>query len=1159
MNNWSNRQKRWNRLLKISGLQLLLALNLVNISFATKGNAQELLDRRVTLSIQNEYIEVIIKRLEEQAKVQFLFSREIIQSKRKVSYQAKNEQLQQVLNQLLSPLNLSYEVVGQQIVIKRSQAPLKVTETTSDQAVGQDVQITGRVVSETGEGLPGVNIQIKGTTRGTTTDVDGNYRLTAPQGNGTVLVFSFIGYQTQEVTVGARNAINITLANDDKTLNEVVVVGYGVQRKRDVTGSVVSVNEATLKEVPAPNLVNQLKGRAAGVTIVSNGSTPGSQGQIRIRGNRTLTTGNGDGLDGPLVVVDGIPYGGLNDINPDDIANLEILKDASATAIYGSRGAGGVILVTTKRGKIGKPVFTYDGYHGITTIMGKYNVMNGTEYAQFKADAAKYNRTAPGTTAYPLTIKEQEALAAGVSTDWQGLIYKPGFNTNHQLGMQGGTENTQYSLGLGYFNETGIIPSQKFERYTIRATIDQRVGKRIKVGLNTLNTLTYTNTPGGGGVPGGLVRLTPLASPYNADGSVNLFPSEGSIDAAGISPLTIITKKDAYLGRTRSIRTFNSLYGELMILNGLRYRFNAGLNFSQSNYNGYGGPLTYFNQATVQSSSNAEISNTEYWDINLQHLLYYDKTFGKNKLGLTGLYEVTQNHSLGSRFTVTGVPADYIKTSNFSLASGQPVANSDFGNSFAETGLLSYMGRVNYSYNDRYLLTLTLRRDGSSTLSPANRYFNYPAIGGGWNVIEEPFMKRVPAISNLKLRGGWGISGNRNVGAYATLGALSAGYYNFGLGTAGQQLAYTVTSLPATNLGWQSTSQVDIGIDFGLFNNRITGTVDWYLQKTKDILLSVPLPPSNGAGSTLKNLGRTEGRGLETSLTFDIFRKPGGFNWSADVIYFFNREKITQLTTPTEQSNVGAGWFVGQPLSVIYDYNKIGIWQTGDQADIDRQTAPRQFPGQIRVQDVNGDGKIDPADRQILGNFQPKWEGGLTNRFTFKNFDASIVTFARMGMKVVVPYLTGNSTGSGGFAFFNQGRVNQVKTDYWTDTNPTNAFPAPDAGGAVQWFGSTLGYYDGSFIKVRSINLGYTFASTLIRKIGASSARVYFNATNPLILYSPIVSQNLVIDPEGNSYASGSATLSAQGADRATPERQIAVNLNNPPVRQFTFGVNLKF
>ncbi|CCH51752.1 TonB-dependent receptor plug [Fibrisoma limi BUZ 3] len=1166
MQNRLTNRNIWIRIMKHSGLQLLLAFTLVNISLAFDGKSQELLNRRITLVAQNQDVESVIKRLEEQAKVQFLFSREIIQSKRKVSYQAKNEQLHLVLDHILTPLNLSYEVVGQQIVIKRNAAqssniPQENTllETSQDAAL-QDVQISGRVTDEKGEGLPGVNIQIKSTTRGTITDADGNYRLSV-QNTGAVLVFSLVGYVAQEVTVGSQKVVNISLAPDDKTLDEVVVVGYGTQRKRDVTGSVVSVNEATLKEVPAPNLVNQLKGRAAGVTIVSNGSTPGSQGQIRIRGNRTLTTGNGDGLDGPLVVVDGIPYGGLNDINPDDIANLEILKDASATAIYGSRGAGGVILVTTKRGKVGKPVFTYDGYHGLTNIMGKYNVMNGTEYAQFKQDAAKYNRTAPGTTAYPLTIKEQEALAAGVSTNWQDLIYRQGFNTNHQLGLQGGTENTQYSMGMGYFNETGIIPSQKFERYTIRATIDQRLGKNIKIGLNTLNTLTYTNTPGGGGIPGGLVRLTPLAAPYNADGSVNLFPLEGSIDAASVSPLTIITKKDSYLGRTRSIRTFNSLYAEVNILPGLRYRFNAGLNFSQSNYNGYGGPLTYFNNATVQSSSNAEISNTEFWDINLQHLLYYDKTFGKHKLGFTGLYEVTQNHSLGSRFTITGVPADYIKTSNFSLASGTPVANSDFGNSFTETGLLSYMGRVNYSYNDRYLLTLTLRRDGSSTLSPGNQYFNYPAIGAGWNIIEEGFMKGIPVISNLKLRGGWGISGNRNVGAYATLGALSAGYYNFGLGTAGQQLAYTVTSLPATNLGWQSTSQVDIGVDFGFLNNRITGTVDWYLQKTKDILLSVPLPPSNGAGSTLRNLGRTEGRGLETSLTFDIFRKPGGFNWSADLIYFFNREKITQLTTPTELSNVGAGWFVGQPLSVIYDYKKIGIWQTADQENgtLQRQTAPVQFPGQIRVEDVNGDNKIDPADRQILGNFQPKFEAGITNRFTYKGFDASIVTFARMGMKVVVPYLTGNSTGSGGFAFFNQGRVNQVKTDYWTETNPTNAFPAPDAGGAVQWFGSTLGYYDGSFVKIRSINVGYTFSSQLIKKIGVSSARLYFNATNPLILYSPLVRDNLAVDPEGNSYASGSATLNAQGADRATPERQIAVNLNNPPVRQFTLGVNLKF
>ncbi|WAC13097.1 SusC/RagA family TonB-linked outer membrane protein [Dyadobacter pollutisoli] len=1031
-------------------------------------------------------------------------------------------------------------------------------------ASAADIEVSGKVTGPDGEALPGANVLVKSTTRGTSADQNGNYKLTVQDANA-VLVFSLVGYAPKEVVVGTQQIINVTLAVDNKTLEEVVVVGYGTQRKRDVTGSVVSVSESTLKEVPAPNLLNQLKGRAAGVSIVSNGSTPGSQGQIRIRGNRTLTTSSGssDGLDGPLVVVDGIPFGGLNDINPDDILSLEVLKDASATAIYGSRGAGGVILVTTKRGKIGKPVFSYDGYHGQTQVMGKFNVMNGQEYAQFKADAAKYNRTSPGTSGYLLTPKEQEALDKGVSTNWQDLIYKAGFMSNHQLGMQGGSESTQYSLGLGYFNETGIIPNQNFQRFNIRATIDQRIGKNIKIGLNTLNTLIYQSTPGGGGVPGGLVRLTPLASPYNADGTVNTFPSEGSIDAAGISPLTIMTKKESAMGRTRSLRTFNSIYAEVNILPGLKYRFNAGLNFSQSNYNGYNGPLTYFNSATTQAGSTAEISNTEYWDVNLQHLLYYDKTFAnKHKLGFTALYEYTKNHSLGSRFTVTGVPADYIKTSNFSLASGQPVAPSDFGNSFSETGLLSYMGRLNYSYADKYLLTLTLRRDGSSTLSPANQYFNYPAIGLGWNVLEEGFMKSARFLSNLKLRGGWGISGNRNVGAYSTLGALSAGYYNFGTGTAGQQLAYTVTSLPSSNLSWQSTSQVDIGIDFGLLNNRITGSVDWYHQKTKDILLSVPLPPSNGAGSTLKNLGKTEGKGLEVAATFEIVRKPKGFNWSIDATYFFNREKITQLTTPEEKSNLGAGWFVGQPLSVIYDYKKLGIWQTSDVENgiLAQQTSPVQFAGQIRVQDLNGDKKIDANDRQILGNFQPKWEGGLTSRFSFKNFDASVVTYARMGMKVLVPYLTGNSTGSGGFAFFNQSRVNQVKVDYWTDTNPTNAFPAPDASGAVANFGSTLGYYDGSFIKCRSINLGYTFASDILKKIGATSARIYVNLTNPFIIYSPLVRDDLAIDPEGNSYASGQSTLNPQGAsDRGAPERQISVNLNSPPVRQFTLGVNLKF
>lgn len=1025
--------------------------------------------------------------------------------------------------------------------------------------------LKGRITTDAGKELPGASILVKGTSIGTVTNNNGEYSLTTLPKNVT-LIISSIGYVKQEVNVGTKTIFDIVLLTDNKELGEVVVVGYGSQKKRDITGAVTSVSEATLKEVPAPNLLNQLKGRAAGVSIISNGSTPGSQGQIRIRGNRSLTTSSssGDALDGPLVVVDGIPFGGLNDLNPDDIASLEILKDASATAIYGSKGAGGVILITTKRGKTGKPVLSYDGYHGVTNVMGQYNVMNGTEYAKFKDIAALNNHsnwpTSSGTNPYPLTPAENEALATGVSTNWQDLIYKQGYNTSHQLGLQGGNEGTQYSLGLGYFNETGIVPNQNFDRTNIRATIDQKIGKFVKIGVNTLNTLSYTNNSGGGGVPSGLVRLTPLASPYNADGTLSLNPAIGSIDAAQVTPLTLITKSNAILSNNRALRSFNSLYAEAKIWDGLKYRFNAGLNFSQSSFNGYSGPLTYLNSATVQSSSNADISNTEYWDYNLQHLLYYDNVFAqKHKIGVTGLFEITKNHSKGSSFNVKGVPADYILNSNFSLASGQPTATTNGGNFFSETGLLSYMGRVNYTFNDRYLFTATIRRDGSSTLSPGNQYFNYPAIGLGWNVIDESFMKAIPVFSNLKVRGGWGISGNRNVGAYATLGALSAGYYNFGTTTSGQQLAYTVTSLPATDLGWQSTAQYDIGLEFGLLNNRITGSVDYYQQETKDILLSVPLPQSNGASSTLKNLGRTEGRGLETALTFEIFRNSKGFNWSTDVTYFFNREKITQLTTPEEMSNKSAGWFVGQPLSVIYDYKKIGIWQQKDADDgtLAKQTSPVQYPGQIRVEDLNGDGKITADDRQVIGNFQPDWEGGITNKFSYKNVDASVVVYARMGMKVVVPYLTGDAGGTGGFAFFNQSRVNQVKVDYWTADNPTNAFPAPDAGTAVAYFGSTLGYYDGSFVKCRSINIGYKIANQFLQKLGLSSARIYLNATNPFIIYSPLASANLAVDPEGNGYG---GTVNPSGAgDAGAQGRQISVNMNNPPVRQFTLGLNLKF
>ncbi|MEO8403272.1 MAG: TonB-dependent receptor [Chitinophagaceae bacterium] len=1025
-------------------------------------------------------------------------------------------------------------------------------------ALAQGKTISGTVTNAKGEPVANASVLVKGTNTGTTTDVDGKFSIVAAP--GATLIISSVNYVEQNVKLGSGSSVSVKLALTAGDLGEVVVVGYGTQRKKDITGAVVSVSGTTLREVPAPNLINQLKGRTAGVDIVSNSSTPGGGGSIRIRGNRSMATSSGqsDGLDQPLVVLDGIPFGGsINDINPDDVASLEILKDASATAIYGSRGAGGVILVTTKKGKSGKAIISYDAYHGISNILGKLKVFTGPEYAAFKEEARLGNSTSPGTTSYALTAAENAALAAGVSTNWQDLIYRQGFTTNHQLGIMGGNESTQFAVSGGYYKETGIIPNQNFERYTLRTSIDHKFSSKLRVGIIATNTLSYSNTPGGSGVPGGLIRLTPLASPWNADGSVNLLPAIGSTDATAVSPLTLKTKADAIVAKNRRIRTFNSIYGEYEIIKGLKYRLNVGLDYRQDQGGSYNGPLTYTNTATSFSQANANVNNQESWAYTVENILSYDKVIQqKHRIGFTGLYSVQKDHNQQSSFNGTGFPADFVQFSNLALAN-TVIANTTPGsNSMAERGLVSFMGRINYAYDDKYLFTGTVRRDGSSVLSEGNQYFTYPAFSLGWVASNESFMQNIKFLSNLKFRGGWGKTSNQGISPYTTLGALGVSNYNFGLAAAGQQFALVFNSLPNPDLKWQSTSQSNVGVEFGLFKNRISGSVDVYSQKTKDILLSVNLPPSNGAGSITKNLGKTKGNGLEINLTSINIQTKSGFSWTTDLNYYYNREEIVELTTPNEKANIGNGWFVGQPLTVIYDVRKIGIWQTGDPG-LASQTTPVQKVGQIKVQDINKDNKIDANDRQILGNFQPKWEGGITNRFAFKNFDLSVVIFARMGMKVLVPYITADGGGQG-FPFFMQSRVNQLKVDYWTPTNPTNAFPRPDAGTDRFLFASTLGYQDGSFIKCRSINFGYEIPSKALNGAGIKSLRVYVTVANPFIIYSPFVKDGFGPDPEGNGYGGGITSPSAGGSTGA-PTRQVSVNANNPSVRQFNVGVNLKF
>ncbi len=1019
--------------------------------------------------------------------------------------------------------------------------------------------VKGHITNEKGDPISGASILVKGTNTGVNTDAKGDFSISVA--NNATLVISYVGYDLREYKIsGATSVVNVQLLQVNKELDQVVVVGYGTQRKRDVTGAVVTVTGATLQEVPTANVISELKGRAAGVDIVSNSSTPGGGGQIRIRGNRSLATSQSqsDGLDQPLLVVDGIPFGGsVNDLNPDDILSLDILKDASATAIYGSRGSGGVLLITTKRGRTGKAITSYNSYYGITSILDEFKVFSGPEYAAFKLEAAKPS----GTSSYGATPAELQGIANGTNTDWQKLIYKHGFTTSNEVSVSGGSEATQFGLGLGYFNETGIIPNQRFERYTIRTSVDHRVSNRVKVGLSSLNTLTYNNTPGGSGVPGNLIRLSPLTSPYNADGTVNINPLTGSTDAAFINPLTLISDAAAILARTRRFRTFNSLYGEVQIINNLKYRLNVGLDFSQTQSDNYTGPNNYVNTNTSLASASATAANAESWVYTIEHLLTYDKTFAqKHRLTVTGLFSTQKNHDKSSSFTGTNFPADYILNSNLGLAAN-PITGTG---SFSERGLISYMARLNYGFDNRFNITATVRRDGASVLSPGNQYYTYPAIGTAWNISNERFMQNNHLFSNLKLRAGWGKTSNQGVSPYTTLGALSTSTYNFGTTTAGQQAAYLVTTLANNSLHWESTSQWNVGLDFGVLKNRITGTLEVYDQRTSDILLGLTLPASNGAGSTTVNAGKTKGHGIELSLTSVNIQSKNGFTWTTDINFSMSREEIVALQDPNLKADPVNGWFVGQPLTVIYDLKKIGIWQTGDPG-LTTQTSPVQKPGQIRIEDINGplndgkpDGKITADDRQILGNYQPKWTGGMTNRISYKGFDLSVVIFARMGMKVLVPYLTADG-GANGFPFFMQSRVNQLKVNYWTANNPTNDFPQPDASTDRFMYSSTLGYQDGSFIKVRSINFGYTVPSKFLNKAGINSFRIYVTAQNPFILYSPFVRAGLGIDPEGNGYGGGVTEQTIGSSSTGTGNRQISVNANNPSTRQFNIGVNLKF
>ena len=998
-------------------------------------------------------------------------------------------------------------------------------------SIAQNITVKGIVKDNLGESVIGANVTEKGTTNGMITDLDGNFSLTV-QKNAT-LVISYIGYVTQEIAIKGNTNLNIILKEDSKALEEVVVIGYGTARKSDVTGSIASVGGDKLQEMPSTNITYALQNRVAGVDMTQTSSQPGATMQIRIRGTRSLTASND-----PLVVLDGIPFmGNLSDINPGDIKSMDILKDASSTAIYGSRGANGVILITTNRGAQGTPAkFTYNGYVGAKSVFSKYPMMDGPKYAEMRKYAGKFENS----------LDESDDM----NTDWQDLLYRTGMVNSHDVSVAGGTNNGSYSFGAAYYKDQGVIPTQNYTRYSLRGSFDQGVGKYFRFGLTTNSN--YNVTKGSNIDLYSVLNNTPLANPYNEDGSLKRTVKLNSQDENFVVTRDVVENlEDSWLNEKKGFGTYNNLFAEVQCpwVKGLKYRVNLGLNYRSTK----GGVFTGegINSSTADTPSTASLEHTETTNWAIENLITYDRTFGKHQLNIVGMYSAEETVYTKSHIAARDIPAEYLQYYNLGRAEGTITVNPDNWD-YQKSGLMSWMGRAMYTYDNRYMLMATVRADASSRLAKGHQWHTYPAVSAGWNIGQESFMDDLEWLDILKVRVGYGQTSNQAVAPYSTWGKLSTRPYNFG--PTGYATGYYVSALPNYDLGWEYSSTWNFGLDFTLLGGRLSGTFEYYIQKTSDLLQSVNLPSTSGVSSYVGNVGKTENKGVEFTLNGTILDNHNGWTWDASINISANRNKLTELASGAERDEAN-NWFVGHPIDAIYDYEKIGLWQEGDPyLDI---LEPGGNVGMIKVKytgEYNQDGtpvrQIGPDDRQII-SMEPKFTGGFSTRVAYKGFDLNVITAFKCGGKLISTLHHSN-----GYLNMLTGRRGQVDVDYWTEENTNAKYPKPGGiqSGDNPKYGSTLGYFDASYWKVRNISLGYKFdEQKWLKNFGIQSLRAYVSIQNPFVICSPFHKET-GLDPETNSYGNENVAVTS-----GIQKRFLTVGTNAPSTRNYLFGINLTF
>ncbi len=1074
------------------------------------------LAQNVSIDVKNIPVKDVLNQLTKQTGYNFICDADVIKTSRLITIRATNMALIDVLNKCFTNQVVDIIFDNDHTIVIRQKEKTPVKE------VKAPVGITGKVTDAQGEPLPGVSVQVKGTTTGTVTDINGSFAIRVPD-NSNVLVFSFIGFVAQEISVGNKTVINVTLSESSKFLSEVVVVGYGTKKKSDLTGSIASISSSDIVKSKAPNAQEALQGRLPGVDVKRSSGKPGADMTVEIRGVNSIY-----GNTQPLYVVDGIPVANINDINPSDIERMDVLKDASSTAIFGSRGANGVIIVTTKRGTKGQTKINYDAYVGIVNAYNLPRVMTGPEFVNYareyyKTLGANVTPQVAYTDANIFSATELANIASGNYTNWVNLIKQNGLQTNHNLSITGGDEKTNYFVSAGFQDYQGAIKVENTKKYTLKVGLDKTFNNWFKFGASMYGTYADFNL-GSGEVFRSAYRLRPTGSAYNANGSDRFFAYETE---AQITNPVFDLNNDIRINQY--IRMLPNVYTEIGLIKGLKFRssFTPDITFQRSGT--YSDTYSKIGAGTKPNS--ATNGANHIFNYTLDNLLIYNKEIGDNHkfdftLGNSLNYYQTDNNLM----TVSGLP---YRSLWYNMGSATAVTingatiqpSTVVSSNYTQQNINSFFFRANYTLKNRYLFTATGRADGNSIFADGHKWGFFPSAAFGWIASEEEFIKNISLINFLKFRFSYGKSGNAALFGtyfypYVTQSSVATSYYDFNGSTANGS---TIVSLANKDLTWEKTSEYNAGMELNVLKSRIGLTFDYYNKTAKGTLLPQLIPAANGYTTVVANVGSIRNSGVEIGLNTSNI-KSSKFSWTTNINFSRNKNKIIDLFGNGANDIAGAR-FIGQKARVIYNYKVVGVWQTSEAT---QAAAYGQKPGQYKIQDTNNDGKITADDRVILGSDIPDWFGGITNTFNYHDFDMGFTVYTRQGTLQQSTFLDQYLNGDQGRA-----RFGAYQRDYWTATNPNNTW----ANNAVETDATrrtAATYQNSSYTKISNITLGYTVPKNVLSKIKVNNLRVYATAYNPF-LFTKFVGW----DPE-------TADLSSFG-------------LQDFRTRTFIFGLNVTF